>query len=521
VKSRKTRFRPVKLSLKDIVGEAYIHAVCSARAFVTGERVSNLERVASQKVDFFPERFQRRLLALLPEVGRKVSQALPLSARGASTAAFNERTDTAAAPVQGLAFYRVGEAGRLHFTSKSEHYHAPLGHGFPGYRLLEIARSLGVPNATHNNTRGHVTRLLEEELVRAANGLARGDRRALADVVASRSRTALNRVLNLQTGSLACEAAFKMMLARFYRPEPELPAARYRGRTPVFVVVGTREGALGANYHGTTVLTQVMRGMWPEFRSGLEKSGLMAVRAVRPDNIGDLEKAFARYSRGRYRIAGFIHELVMMNYGAKTLSKKFVKRAYALCRAHDVPAFADEIQSCLWTPGVFLFREYGVTPAFVAAGKGLTGGEYAASRIIFNSSFDCLPQFGALVTNGQEEIASLAYLVTMRWAEENEDVIRAVGDYYEERLHDLGTRFPGEVSAVEGRRHMGAIGFRELGAAEAFARTLRDEGLDISVQTYKSDCPPSALTKLPLIAGYEAVDMVLGKMRNALDSISF
>ena len=52
-----------------------------------------------------------------------------------------------------------------------------------------------------------------------------------------------------------------------------------------------------------------------------------------------------------------------------------------------------------------------------AVGKGFPGGEYPASRILFNDRMDDhLPQFGALVTNGQEELASLAYLITMRWA---------------------------------------------------------------------------------------------------------
>jgi len=520
VKNRQTRFRKVELSLRDLLGEGYVRAVCRARAFATGGRIRDFERMAGAKVDFFPEAFQRRLLALLPKVGAKVSGRLSGSAGGATTAAFDERTDIAAAPVGGFGYYRIGEGGRLHFISKGEHYHVSLGHLFPGYRLLESARALGIPNATHNNTRGHVTRLLEEELVRAANGIPQGDRRSLEKVLSSKGKNVLNRVLNLQTGSLACEAALKMMLARFHRVDTDCPAPAYKGRTPVFVVVGTREGALGANYHGTTTLTQVLRGMWPGFRSGLEKSGLMAVRAVRPDNTGDLVAVFTRYDRGRWKIAGFLHELVMMNYGGRRLSKEFVRRAYALCREHDVPTFADEIQSCAWSPGIFLFREYGIMPTFLAVGKGLAGGEYAASRILFNSAFDCLPQFGALVTNGQEEIASLAYLVTMRWVQANEEVIRAVGDYYQARLAELAARFPRQIRSIDGDRHMGAIGFHELKTAEAFARALRKEGLDISVQTYKSDCPPCALTKLPLIAGFEALDMVVGKMRKVLADLS-
>ena len=45
------------------------------------------------------------------------------------------------------------------------------------------------------------------------------------------------------------------------------------------------------------------------------------------------------------------------------------------------------------------------------------------------------------------------------------------------------------------------------------------DGLDISVQTYKAGCPPSALTKLPLIAGYEVVDFILSRMGKALSEI--
>ena len=41
---------------------------------------------------------------------------------------------------------------------------------------------------------------------------------------------------------------------------------------------------------------------------------------------------------------------------------------------------------------------------------------------------------------GDEEIASLAYLVTMRWAAANAAVTGAVGEYYEERLRGLADR---------------------------------------------------------------------------------
>ena len=63
---------------------------------------------------------------------------------------------------------------------------------------------------------------------------------------------------------------------------------------------------------------------------------------------------------------------------------------------------------------------------------------------------------------------------------------------------------------------MGGITFRDLDRAKAFAKILVRRGLDISAQTYKPDCPPSVLTKLPLIAGHEVVDLVLDRMTAVL-----
>jgi hypothetical protein len=71
---------------------------------------------------------------------------------------------------------------------------------------------MGIPNATHNNTRGYITRLLERELIRTVNGIGKGDSAALEAVLGSGERHVLNRVVNIMTGSLAVEAGIKMML---------------------------------------------------------------------------------------------------------------------------------------------------------------------------------------------------------------------------------------------------------------------------------------------------------------------
>jgi len=72
---------------------------------------------------------------------------------------------------------------------------------------------------------------------------------------------------------------------------------------------------------------------------------------------------------------------------------------------------------------------------------------------------------------------------------------------------------------VEGSRHMTTIFFRTAEDAESFARNLNQQGIDISVQTYKADCPPAALTKIPLISSWKMVDFLLHSMRNTLEKI--
>src|SRR5690606_37394815 len=111
------------------------------------------------------------------------------------------------------------------------------------------------------------------------------------------------------------------------------------------------------------------------------------------------------------------------NYGGIKLDEAYLQEAYKVCHSNDTPVMCDEIQSCMWYPGMFLFRQYGLNPDFVIIGKGFPGGEYSASRIITTAEMDSLSQFGALVTNGQEELAALSYLVTMRFAEENAEYV--------------------------------------------------------------------------------------------------
>ena len=63
---------------------------------------------------------------------------------------------------------------------------------------------------------------------------------------------------------------------------------------------------------------------------------------------------------------------------------------------------------------------------------------------------------------------------------------------------------------------MSCLRFADTSNAVTFVKLLTERGLDVSAQTYKPDCPPSVLTKLPLIASADVVDFILDRVTGVL-----
>ena len=197
---------------------------------------------------------------------------------------------------------------------------------------------------------------------------------------------------------------------------------------------------------------------------------------------------------------------------------------YKLCDGTDTPVLVDEIQSCMWYGGMFLFRKYGLHPDFTVCGKGFPGGEYPASRLITTSEMDTLNQFGALVTNGQEELASLAYLITMRFSRDNSGRNRPAGRIVRvraARYRALKRRLTAPSTAlstgVNGIGHCAGLRFSNVERAAAFTKIMNEKYcIDTAAQLYKPDCPPVVLFKPPLIAGDRLIGFLLGKISDGL-----
>ena len=82
----------------------------------------------------------------------------------------------------------------------------------------------------------------------------------------------------------------------------------------------------------------------------------------------------------------------------------------------------------------------------------------------------------------------------------------------------MANKFPLIIKKIEGLRHLSSIVFESTEIAAEFAKKVRNQGYDISAQTYKANCPPAALTKIPLIADSNLIDAFISCMEDVLES---
>jgi acetylornithine/succinyldiaminopimelate/putrescine aminotransferase len=299
-------------------------------------------------------------------------------------------------------------------------------------------------------------------------------------------------LLGVCTGSVACGAALKIMLMHYGQTKSG------EGK-PVIV-------ALDGNYHGTDMVAQRLRGMWPEFVRNIEPV------MVQPNNRGELEQVFRRFGR---RIAGFWAEPIMMNREAILIDRGYLRLARKLCNQVDACMVLDEIQTGFWWPEVLMFPQFGIVPDVVVVGKGMTAGFHPLSGIIYKRKYDCLAQYDAISTNGNAALAALVGLACIDLIERHREQVGELGRHYFERLQAIPERYPDRVSAIHGKGLMAGLKFRDVKDALAFHKRCVGNGLWVRAHAYHAG-HSTVLTKLGLCFDRQTADFVVDKLIEAL-----
>ena len=394
----------------------------------------------------------------------------------------------------GRGLFYVTEQGRLFLDCTAGHYQMTWGYAHPLLtRMVREGLEAGVVPDNHSNIPQWPVKRLARKLIEAANPdcpeLRQGD---YTRVMRSKSR--LNTVLlGIATGSVACEAALKLMLMHHERTKPSEPA--------VFVV-------LDGNYHGTGFFSQNLRGMWKRYIRQLK------VVAVQPNDSEELARVFARYGQ---RIAGFWAEPIMMNREAILVETDYLQFARKLTRRVGALMAIDEIQTGFWTPELFLCRANGITPDIIIVGKGMSAGLHPLSAILYRRELDVMAQYDAISTNGNAPLAALVALASIELLQRHGDEIVKTQEYCRDRLCELAARYPDRITAVHGNRAMMGLKFREVEEALAFHRRCVAAGLWVRAHAYHAG-HSTVLCKFALCLETPVVDAFVDRLRVQMEA---
>lgn len=455
------------LSLAQLLGDdgpAYVSALAQGQAWL--DRLTPAERLARVG----------QVVAEIPPPPPISKAALPASYGGNERGPGNDF-------LVGRGLFYLTEQRQLCLDCTSGHYQMLWGYNDPDLVAAAAEASrLGVVWDNHSNVPQAPLKRLGHQLLAAANDPSEAD--------------PLDKVhLGVCTGSVACATALKIQLKVFARRAPA-------GTIPVIL-------SLEGNYHGSDMVPQFMRGLWPGLAHPCE-----FVR-LEPNDHDALAAAFRHHGE---RIAGFWAEPVMMNREVIPVEAAYLQQARAACDQVGALLCIDEIQTGFWRPEIFDFRALGIRPDLVVLGKGMTAGFHPLSGVLFRRRHDVLEQYDAISTNGSAALPAFVALASMAMIRARAATIRATADALATGFAALATEFPRVVERAQGRGHLMGLRLRSVEAARELHRRLLAAGLWTRVHAYHTG-HRTLLTKPGLPTDPAVVDFLIASMRNALRQV--
>jgi ornithine--oxo-acid transaminase len=262
--------------------------------------------------------------------------------------------------------------------------------------------------------------------------------------------------------------------------------------------------ACAGNFHGRTV-TIVSFSTDEQYRSGF--GPLTPGFVVIP--YGD---AAALESAITPNTAAFLVEPIQGEAGIVLPPDGYLKKAEALCKAHNVLFICDEIQSGLGRTGkLFAHQWEGVTPDMVIVAKALSGGYYPISAVLARKEVlgvfqpgDHGSTFGGNPLACAVARAALQVIIDEKLVERSAEL----GEYFIDKLRTLKNP---AIKEIRGRGLW--IGIEMRGPARPYCERLMHEGL-LCKETHEHVirlAPPLVITR-------EEIDWAFDRLKHVLES---
>ena len=250
-----------------------------------------------------------------------------------------------------------------------------------------------------------------------------------------------DKVLPMNTGAEADETALKLC------------------RRWAYDVKGIKDGEAKIvvcenNFHGRTI-TVISMSTDPDAYGGFGPFTPGFVK-IPYNNIPALEKALQDPN-----VAGFLVEPIQGEAGVFVPDEGYLKKAYDLCKKHNVLFIADEVQSGLARTGKMLACEHeGVRPDILILGKAISGGVMPISCVLADDEIMLTIKpgehgstFGGNPIAGKVAIAALEVIKEEKLAENAE----RLGKIFREEMSSIKSNM---IELVRGKGLLNAVVIR-------------------------------------------------------------
>jgi len=462
---------------------------------ILGRNTGKILKSISAANRFFEKSTERQLLSHVGRHIASVPQAPHLDKRWFQRSYAGTPADQHNDVLTGRGVFFITEGRKLFLDATAGHYQMTWGYNHPLLAsAVQEAIKRGIVWDCHSNLPGDFVKQLAWKLVEICNRdvIEKG---ALPESIL-RDENALNTVLlGTATGSVACSTAMKLAIKYFEK-------TRGTGKKPVFV-------SINGNYHGTDIMMQRLRGMWPEFFSNA------VFETVEPNDCDGLEKIFRRHGN---LVAAFFCEPLLMNREAILIKRDFLQLARKLTAAHDALMVIDEIQTGFWCPEMLMHRQAQILPDAVIVGKGLSAGFHPISGVIYKKKFDSLKQYDSISTNGNAPLPCFVALQSIRLIEKNLKAVMKNGEYFAQQLHSLAEEYHGKIVSIQGQGYLSGIKFKDQPFALEFHRRCLERGIWLRVHAYYPG-HSTALTKFALVLDKMIADFTVSEFRKILNKM--
>jgi acetylornithine/N-succinyldiaminopimelate aminotransferase len=206
--------------------------------------------------------------------------------------------------------------------------------------------------------------------------------------------------------------------------------------------------SLKGSFHGRTSGSMSMTGQ-NKIREGFGEL-VPGFVFVKENSIEELEQAFSQW---KGKIAGFIAEPILGEYGVLPIKEDFLKRARELTAENGCPMILDEIQTGIGRTGkLFCFQHYKFTPDIVTLAKGLGSGFPIGAVIIGEKFSNVLSPGSHGSTFGGNHLAARVAFETIRVLMTRDILtnIPALSDFFFKRLRIVQQKFPKHIKEIRG-----------------------------------------------------------------------